>query len=1350
MKTIHSLFLLPLFFLAFPTSALSDEDYDVTCGNDSQNDPPPDCPCESGDVGTNPINATKANHHREVPDIQTFGAAPIVFSRNVNSRTSDFNDPYWELGYKQIWQHNWNYEVRQLTTKTFGFFDIKVRYPNGNDSNFKAVDTTGDQLVPTAENGDRLYRWTGALVGYTLVTAGGVEYDFWRYLSPKFHLTQMRNGFGDFWDCTYDANEQLTRVTNNFGRWIQIDHETGTDGVLRISQVSTSDGRVVTYGYTEWAASGKFVLSTIDYPGGEQAVYTYVTADPTDLAARPLLASAFDPMYGAGKPGAQMKYVYNYNSIFDFGNGPFLITGTLLEERNSVTDQVTISFPLGSGSYPKIQEGDGTLLIRKYENGLIKTIGDGEGRLTTLARGSGGFGFVESETDARGAITQFTRDYAGRILSRTNALGHSRSSIYSEKGFVLSETDERGNPTVTTRDTVNARPVRKDYADGSYEEWTYDANSQALTHRLRNGGQESFSYDALGNMLTRTDALGRTTQYDYYPSGLVMSMTDARQFTTSYTYNWRGQMLTMTNPDETFRAYEYDVFGNRVASIDELGHRTDSTYDEYSRLQTVTDPLNRTTTYEYGLAPGCSTCSYVGTVSRVISPGGLIVEYEYDRSRLRTSQTVGAGTPDAATTQYGYDAGKNLTTTTDPRGKIWQSEFDDAHRRTSSTDPLGNQTRWAYDEAGNKTGEARPDGGVTNFTYDERNRLTQAVDPLSQATQMTYDSSDNLLTLTEPRGNIYAYGYDLLNRRTSLTYPGGSSESFGYDEVGNLTTYTTRAGQVRTSSYDNRKRETGFTWSDSTPAVTKTYDAAGRLLTLVNTASSLSFGYDDADQLTSETQQITGGGSAKTISYSYTADGKRQTLDYPGGTSVTYSYTARNQLNSLDAGAVAAGYSYDLNGNRLSKTLGNGTSASYVYDDANRLLSLAHLKGANNLISLDYAYNNVNNRTSRTETIAGVAKLDAYGYDATDQVTEVKYNYNAGNNTQDRLVGYAYDPAGNRQSVTDNGVGTSYTANELNQYTAVGNLAPSHDANGNLNGQGVWTYSYDAQNRLITAQKNGTNATFFYDGRNRCVKRTINSTTTYLYYDDWSLVEERSASDGLLAIYVNGANIDEIIARTLPAGMVYHHQDVLGSTVALSGATGNVLERYSYDVYGAPTIKAPNGQVRSGSNYGNRFFFTGREYILQVMLYDYRYRMYAPSFGRFLQTDPIRFDAGDENFYRYVGSAPVNARDPYGLIECPAGEREQPAWVGLGYSSWFECFQTESRELDQSKPPPVPPSGNPILDALATAYDDEYGNEYLSAISESIARFQADSKCSEKTCVERCPPNSTECACKPH
>ena len=41
---------------------------------------------------------------------------------------------------------------------------------------------------------------------------------------------------------------------------------------------------------------------------------------------------------------------------------------------------------------------------------------------------------------------------------------------------------------------------------------------------------------------------------------------------------------------------------------------------------------------------------------------------------------------------------------------------------------------------------------------------------------------------------------------------------------------------------------------------------------------------------------------------------------------------------------------------------------------------------------------------------------------------------------------------------------------------------------------------------------------------------------------------------------------------------------------------------------------------------------------------------YDPNTQRFLSLDPIGFEAGDFNFYRYVGNDPVNYVDPFGLL----------------------------------------------------------------------------------------------------
>ena len=43
-------------------------------------------------------------------------------------------------------------------------------------------------------------------------------------------------------------------------------------------------------------------------------------------------------------------------------------------------------------------------------------------------------------------------------------------------------------------------------------------------------------------------------------------------------------------------------------------------------------------------------------------------------------------------------------------------------------------------------------------------------------------------------------------------------------------------------------------------------------------------------------------------------------------------------------------------------------------------------------------------------------------------------------------------------------------------------------------------------------------------------------------------------------------------------------------------------------------------------------------------------RHYNPDTGRFLSEDPIGFESGDSNFYRYVENNPLTFIDPYGEV----------------------------------------------------------------------------------------------------
>ena len=357
----------------------------------------------------------------------------------------------------------------------------------------------------------------------------------------------------------------------------------------------------------------------------------------------------------------------------------------------------------------------------------------------------------------------------------------------------------------------------------------------------------------------------------------------------------------------------------------------------------------------------------------------------------------------------------------------------------------------------------------------------------------------------------------------------------------------------------------------------------------------------------------------------------------------------------------AVSYQYDLNGNRTGKTLANNTSAAYSYDNASRLISLVHSNAAGLLARFDYALNAVGNRTNKTERLVGtnspLVRSESYSYDTIDQITGARY---VTNGLSMRNVSYQYDPVGNRQQVTDNGLTTGYTANNLNQYSVVDGSSLSYDNKGNLARTigpaplGGWSYTYDAQNRLasVSGGPSSVTATFAYDARNRCVARTVNGVTTYLIYDGWSLLEERNASGIQLAKYIHGATIDEILLRSTPTSQLpsttYYHYDGLGSTIALTDSTGSLVESYQYDAFGTPSFFNSSVLPVPSSLSGNRFLFTGREYLAETGLYDYRNRFYSPLLGRFLQTDPIRFEGEDFNLYRYVGNEPVIWVDPVG------------------------------------------------------------------------------------------------------
>jgi RHS repeat-associated protein len=104
-------------------------------------------------------------------------------------------------------------------------------------------------------------------------------------------------------------------------------------------------------------------------------------------------------------------------------------------------------------------------------------------------------------------------------------------------------------------------------------------------------------------------------------------------------------------------------------------------------------------------------------------------------------------------------------------------------------------------------------------------------------------------------------------------------------------------------------------------------------------------------------------------------------------------------------------------------------------------------------------------------------------------------------------------------------------------------------------------------------------------------------------------------------------------------------------------------------------------KVEPQYDYQKRLF-TGRVLLKEANLYDYRNRVYSAELGRFLQTDPIQFDAGDGNLYRYVGNKVGVFVDPFGLEEkcCPEGKWSgRGTYIGAGAIIGFGWFGGEMK-----------------------------------------------------------------------
>jgi len=236
---------------------------------------------------------------------------------------------------------------------------------------------------------------------------------------------------------------------------------------------------------------------------------------------------------------------------------------------------------------------------------------------------------------------------------------------------------------------------------------------------------------------------------------------------------------------------------------------------------------------------------------------------------------------------------------------------------------------------------------------------------------------------------------------------------------------------------------------------------------------------------------------------------------------------------------------------------------------------------------IGFGYDNADRRTSLT--MPGNLAV-GYGYDDASQVLSMSFTRSGLRSRyrlRVRLCGRRATTSGSYARLNLPAAVTSGTYNASNQLTKWGSTNLTYDLNGNMNGDGTNTYSWNSPRPALRGDQVGqTLPSFTYDAFGRRQKKTLGSVVTSYLYDGANTVQELTGASPS-ANLLTGLGVDELFQRTEGATTRTFLADALGSALALADSAGMVQTSYTYAPYGATTV--------TGTASNSTTQFTGRE-----------------------------------------------------------------------------------------------------------------------------------------------------------
>jgi RHS repeat-associated protein len=233
-------------------------------------------------------------------------------------------------------------------------------------------------------------------------------------------------------------------------------------------------------------------------------------------------------------------------------------------------------------------------------------------------------------------------------------------------------------------------------------------------------------------------------------------------------------------------------------------------------------------------------------------------------------------------------------------------------------------------------------------------------------------------------------------------------------------------------------------------------------------------------------------------------------------------------------------------------------------------------------------------------------------------------------------------------------------------------------------------------------QDTGSVHRYSYDALGRRIAKIVDAfgspQETRYFYDGGRVIEEQDGGGSTQAFAVQGLGCGGHVFYLAAGQGHYYHCDDSGNTVAMTDAGGNVVERYEYGDYGAPSITDGSGTPLPESAIGNPYLFNGRRYDPETGWYVYGTRYLDPKAGRYVTRSIERVDIdgmeGDDslfglrggglgNAYTYAGNNPWSTSggrghghghlnhikqvgDPVSMFQNYQGKNERYTFAGSG------------------------------------------------------------------------------------